>query len=105
MREWAGADAAAKAWEKAADELEHSLRNRGEGALTLSEAAKVSGYSTDHLGRLVRKKRVQNVGRKSAPRIRRADLPQKPGRVASTTPSKYDPVADARSLLSRRGDH
>jgi hypothetical protein len=46
--------------------------------LTLTAAADESGYSADHLGRLVREGLVRNAGRKNAPKIRRADLPRKP---------------------------
>lgn len=49
------------------------------GTLTLRQAAKESGYSADHLGRLVRAGQIPNAGRPNAPRIRRRDLPQKAG--------------------------
>ena len=45
--------------------------------LNLREAAEESGYSADHLGRLVREGKVPNAGRPNAPKIRRADLPRK----------------------------
>ncbi|MDE2782551.1 MAG: hypothetical protein OXK77_06320, partial [Gemmatimonadota bacterium] len=41
------------------------------------EAARESGYSADHLGRLVRDGRIPNAGRPGAPRIARTDLPRK----------------------------
>jgi hypothetical protein len=46
--------------------------------LTLTEAAKISGYTADHLGRQVRNGTLKNYGRPHAPRVRRADLPRKP---------------------------
>jgi len=71
--------------------------------LTLEEAARESGYSADHLGRLVRDGRIPNAGRHHAPRIRRADLPKRPRRsFATSAPLKYDPSTDARTLVSRR---
>jgi hypothetical protein len=45
--------------------------------LTLSEAALRSGYSSDHLSRLLREGKLQNVGRKGRPRIRAGDLPRR----------------------------
>lgn len=45
--------------------------------LNLQEAARESGYSADHLGRLVRDGRIRNAGRPNAPRVRRGELPRK----------------------------
>ena len=54
--------------------------------LNLRQAAQESGYSADHLGRLVREGRICNSGRPHSPRVRRCDLPQKASvlRVAAT---------------------
>jgi hypothetical protein len=49
----------------------------GEEALALTDAAKESGYSANHLGRLVRSGEIENIGRSNAPKIRRRDLPRK----------------------------
>ncbi len=71
--------------------------------LTLKEAADRSGYSTDHLGRLIRDGTIPNAGKPGAPRIRRGDLPQKAGMgVAGNSHAAYDAGADARKLVSRR---
>lgn len=48
-------------------------------ALTLREAAMMSGYTVDHLQRLVSAGQLENIGRKGRPRIRRGDVPLKPG--------------------------
>lgn len=48
--------------------------------VTLAEGARRSGYSADHLQRLVADGKIPNVGRKGRPRIRVVDLPKKPGR-------------------------
>jgi hypothetical protein len=73
--------------------------------LSLARAAAESGYSVDHLGRLVREGKLANVGRPNAPKVRRADLPRKPTRrLASPAVHSYDPSTDARSLLARRGE-
>jgi hypothetical protein len=49
--------------------------------LTLTEAARLSGYSREHLGRLVRAGTIENAGRPNAPRIRLRDLPRKAGHL------------------------
>lgn len=73
-----------------------------EARLRLSEAASRSGYSVEHLGRLIRQGRLPNAGRWGAPRIRAADLPRKPPALAQVGPRAYDPGADARTLLGRQ---
>lgn len=50
-----------------------------EHLLNLQQAARESGYSAEHLGRLVREGRIPNAGRPNAPRIRLRDLPRKAG--------------------------
>jgi len=72
-----GADAQARTLEYCADQLAASFRRRDEEVLSLQRAAKESGYSADHLGRLVREGKIRNSGRKSRPMIRRVDLPVK----------------------------
>jgi hypothetical protein len=59
------------------------VRGHGEEAVTLAQAARESGYSTDYLGLLIRQGRIPNVGRPHAPRIRRRDLPRKASRLPS----------------------
>ena len=75
----------------------------GNAELTLSEAAGLSGYSHEHLGRLVREGKIPNAGKPGAPRIRRADVPRQPASALASSRSRtYDPSADARKLLSRQ---
>ena len=77
----------ARLWQLAAAELDEALRTLGEETLTLVEAAAVSGYTSDHLGSLIRHGKIPSYGRTNAPRIRRADLPIKsptsPGRPST----------------------
>ena len=68
--------------ESLADELEAHLRNAGHESVGLTEGARLSGYSADHLGRLIRDGEIENVGVKNAPKIRIMDLPRKPGCAA-----------------------
>ena len=72
-----GSEAPAVALERCATELETTLVERDETTLSLVEAARESGYSADHLGRLVRDGRIPNAGRPGAPRIARVHLPRK----------------------------
>ncbi len=55
------------------------LDNASEGNLTLREASRLGGYSVDRLQHLVAAGEIENVGRKQRPRIRRRDVPVKPG--------------------------
>jgi hypothetical protein len=95
-----GADAQARTLEHVAGELEDALREAGETELTLSEAAAESGYSERRLRELLAEDPQLNAGRKGRPRIRREDLPRKPGGKSS---GGYDPAADARDILSIGG--
>ena len=88
MQDWGSGEDLARAWELAAIELEQSLRQQQDETLNLKDAARESGYSADHLGELVREGMIPNVGRRNAPRIRRADLPIKrrpQRRISGTT--------------------
>ncbi|MDE0475062.1 MAG: hypothetical protein OXI50_10910 [Gammaproteobacteria bacterium] len=72
-----GGETPATAIERCADDLEATLVERDETTLSLVEAARESGYSRDHLGRLVRDGKIPNAGRLNAPRIARRHLPRK----------------------------
>lgn len=74
-----GAEPQAKTLEAAADELEERVAAIQQQRLTPGEAAEESGYSADHIRRLVREGKVPNAGDDSAAKIRRRDLPLKPG--------------------------
>ena len=87
-----GGETPAVALDRCADDLETTLRDRDETTLSLVEAARESGYSADHLGRLVRDGRIPNAGRPGAPRIARTDLPRK---APAEPPLAHEP---------RRGD-
>ena len=68
----------ATAIEELADELAAVLAESDETLLSLEAAGRESGYSADHLGRLVKQGSLRNYGRKHAPKVRRGDLPRKP---------------------------
>jgi hypothetical protein len=69
--------------------------------LTLRQAAALSGYSIEHLARLIRQGRIPNAGRRCAPRLRKGDLPIR-RQFARTRPGSYDVMTDARSLRTQR---
>lgn len=79
----------ARLWDTAARELEQAVQVEGEQTYSLTQAAKLSGFSADHLSSLVKKGQIPNAGRDGAPRIRRSNLPMKrnggPGRPPRRT--------------------
>jgi hypothetical protein len=87
----------------------HALtRAEASESLTLEEAARESGYTSDHLGKLLRSGTIPNAGRKNAPRILRSHLPLKPsalretrrdGQLAGATPGQI-----ARAVVTSSGD-
>ena len=68
---------------RVADELDGAWRAWREAELTLAEAAAESGYSTDRLRELVAEGRLPAAGAPWELRVRRADLPRRPGRPAA----------------------
>ena len=72
-----GGETPATAIERCAADLEATLVERDETTFSLVEASRESGYSADHLGRLVRDGKIPNAGRPGAPRIALKDLPRK----------------------------
>lgn len=85
-----GATQAARTLRLAAHELDRALRDAESLPLTLAEAARESGYSADHLRRLIADGVVPNAGRKGAPRVRRGDVPRRTPRPAARG---FDPAA------------
>jgi hypothetical protein len=82
-------------------DLESVLRAEEDRLLSLTEAAALSGYNPDHLGRMIREGKIQNAGRKGSPRIRARDLPRRPGSRPRPQGS-YDPEADARAIVAKK---
>jgi hypothetical protein len=91
------APAAATAFLDAAIALESALRDEAGQVLTLAEASLRSGLSVDRLRHKIAAGEITNAGRKHAPRIRAADLPQ---RATRAPVGLYDPAADARALVA-----
>lgn len=74
-----GLEREAQMEESFAEELRDTLTLVETDTVTLQEAAALGGYSYSHLQHLVSEGEIENVGEKGAPRIRRADVPVKPG--------------------------
>ena len=91
-----GAEAQANVLLVCAEQLSAQVDESEEAPLTLKEASELGGYSEDHLGRLLREKKISNAGRKGAPRIRRADVPTKSGYVA---PGASSPEVDREQIV------
>ena len=107
LREYGG-ETPAVALESCAAQLEAALRRRDVTTLNLTEAARESGYSTDHLGRLVRDGKIPNAGRPGAPRIARRHLPRKTGaakpRLAARPSTREISTAQiVQSVIDRGG--
>ena len=92
--------ATAVAYEKCADQLEDVLALESACALTLQEAAAESGYSADHLGRMVREGKIPNAGKARAPRIAQRDLPRKPDIAPRSSRTHLDGTQIVRSAIS-----
>ena len=82
-------------------ELEEALRDDQDETLKLPEAALESGYSLEHLRKMVASGKIPNAGAKGRPLIRRGDLPNGPANPKGRFGSPED---DARSFLSRSGN-
>jgi hypothetical protein len=67
--------------------------------LTLEEAERESGYTYDHLRKLVSKGAIANHGRRGKPLIQRGELPKK---ASSKKADSYDAAADVADYLAKR---
>ena len=89
----------ARVFELCASELERSLAEHDLDALTLQQAADESGFSYGHIQRLVAEGALENVGAPGSPRVRRGDLPRKPGRAQNGRVDLADEVLARRERL------
>jgi hypothetical protein len=94
-----GAAGQAEAVARCADELARAIEASDGELLTLTRASAVSGYSPDHLSRLIRQGRLANVGRPHAPRVRRGDLPRKAARLPASPAAPHLVGADPRQVV------
>ena len=78
LERW-GDERGASILRQCATELDAAARAQDDEALTIAASSAASGYSRDHLRALVSSGEIPNAGRRGSPRIRRCDLPMKPG--------------------------
>lgn len=86
-----------------ADEVLRDLAEleQAEPLLSLTEAARRTGYTPDHLGRLIGAGALTNYGQKGRPRVKLSECPAKPA-LRKVPAYTYNPTADARALGTRR---
>jgi len=77
-----------------ATELREAVRAQADEHLTPPEAEAASGYSRRRLRELEAEGKLENCGKKGAPRYRLGDLPTKP-----RADDGFDAVTEARSLI------
>jgi hypothetical protein len=97
LRDTFGDETRARALEWAAQEFESALAADDDQLLTLSQAAAYSGYSMDHLARLVRDGKIADarpVGSKGRLVLRKNDVPRKPS-------TRYIADTETHDLASR----
>ena len=103
-REYTADERAAAIWERAAEMVEESLRRSGLARLKLPQAALESGYTRDHLRRLIDDGKIPNASVADGSKaILRMHLPRKPGHglapVRSTVASSR--LQAARAVAGR----
>ena len=83
-------------------ELGEGLEQQRSELLSLTEAARESGYSTRHLARAIAAGSIANAGHLNAPKVRRADLPRKAGHLPprGTSTSILSATQIARSVVN-----
>ena len=86
FRSW-GDEVRAAILERVMLDVEHVLQAAAAESLTLADASREGGYSERQLRRMLRTGTIQNMGRPNAPRLRRNDIPRKPGYLPPVTPT------------------
>ena len=88
--------------EDRAAELSAASQTQDEELVTLSEAARISHFSPDHLRRLHRQGKLTAMRKGRRLFFRVGDLPRKPTLVDGQPRREYDPSAHARQVAIRR---
>ena len=95
-----GAAGQAELLESCAADLDRLADEWESDPLTLQQAADESGYSADHLGRMIREGKIPNAGRTGAPRMDRGALPIKAGVVSRLSSRELDRTQIVRSAIN-----
>lgn len=74
--------------------------SEGDEVLSLAAASLESGYSRDHIARLIRQGAIPNAGRPNAPSVRRRDLPRKAASLQSQQENGISRAQIARSVVN-----
>jgi hypothetical protein len=97
LRQSFGDDSRARALEWAAERMELALAHAESELISLAEASQRSGYSEEHLARLIRMGRIPDrrpPGSRRRLYLRASDLPRRPARA-------HTEGADVHELASR----
>lgn len=97
-----GAPRQAEALESAAKDLRQRIWECKVEPLTIAEAEEESEYSGRRLRELLSEEKIPNAGEPGSPRIRRADLPAKPGGAGPSLEMSKDEKTIAERALERR---
>ena len=101
-----GAEEAARARERLLTDLTEAVPDEEE-LLTLTAAARESGYSSRTLQRMMLAGRLTNYGGLRRPRVRRSELPRRPSGLREVVPTANLETAKgriARSVINPRGN-
>ena len=98
--EVAGGEAVGRTARLLIGEMRQFLAEMNGELLTLEQAERESGYSKEHLRKMVAQGLVPNRGRKGKPLIQRSELPRKP---KSRAAGDYDAAADLAQFIAAKG--
>jgi hypothetical protein len=88
FRSW-GDEMRAAMLDRVVSDVERVIHDAGDELLTLADASREGGYSERQLRRMLDNGIVQDMGRQNAPRIRRSDVPRKPGYLPPVKPTLH----------------
>jgi hypothetical protein len=86
-----------------ANDLEETLNNTLNATLSLTQAAAITGYSRDHLGKLVGAGKLRNHGTtKARPLVKLNELPRKPALHNAEAPAISSRRYLARAVVNHQ---